>query len=485
MPFDRIARPRLAHFATPAALALLAGSAMGQVSKTLPAYEVSDDGQTAAFVFPSSTDNTGWTSRADEVLYPTTPDYQLNLRRQVGGMKIADMNGDGRNDLVVGVYHSNSFPEYTDWHDFILYNTGTELEAAPSWISTDQTHCGDVQIGDINLDTYPDFFSVTGNFNDIRVYFGSATGPSTTAGWFGTPPRSGWATSGLLVDIDNDGDLDIVTTNQGVTPDPYRPMYMWKNQAGTLDNTISWQSAEQSIQNGLDSADVNGDGWPDVGVAKWVNFESGIYLNTGTGTLESTPYWTTGDDGTDKGVAFADIDGNGWPDYGLGHDEPGRVYANDAGTFSLVYESDAPFYGQQEVAFHDIDRDGDDDFCEVNFSDGRTHLYLNRGGTLDSPPSWTFDAREVANCVAFGDINGDGWDDLAIGYSGDISVRVFYAVPPVCIADFNEDGDVNTLDVLSFLNAWNAGDGSADINGDGSVNTLDVLEFLNLWNAGC
>ena len=54
-----------------------------------------------------------------------------------------------------------------------------------------------------------------------------------------------------------------------------------------------------------------------------------------------------------------------------------------------------------------------------------------------------------------------------------------------CVADFNGDGDVNTQDVLSFLNAWNAGDSSADVNGDGNVNTQDVLEFLNLWNAGC
>ena len=56
---------------------------------------------------------------------------------------------------------------------------------------------------------------------------------------------------------------------------------------------------------------------------------------------------------------------------------------------------------------------------------------------------------------------------------------------PVCIADFNNDGSVNTLDMLAFLNAWTSGDSSADINGDGSVNTLDVLAFLNLWTAGC
>ncbi len=59
------------------------------------------------------------------------------------------------------------------------------------------------------------------------------------------------------------------------------------------------------------------------------------------------------------------------------------------------------------------------------------------------------------------------------------------ALDMACVADFNGDGSVNTLDVLAFLNAWSAGDPSADINGDGAVNTLDVLAFLNLWGAGC
>lgn len=54
-----------------------------------------------------------------------------------------------------------------------------------------------------------------------------------------------------------------------------------------------------------------------------------------------------------------------------------------------------------------------------------------------------------------------------------------------CVADFNSDGEVNTQDVLAFLNAWSAGESEADINGDGTVNTLDVLEFLNVWSTGC
>jgi hypothetical protein len=60
-----------------------------------------------------------------------------------------------------------------------------------------------------------------------------------------------------------------------------------------------------------------------------------------------------------------------------------------------------------------------------------------------------------------------------------------FGVADTCLADFNGDGSVNTLDVLAFLNAWSAGDPAADFNGDGSINTLDVLAFLNAWSAGC
>lgn len=54
-----------------------------------------------------------------------------------------------------------------------------------------------------------------------------------------------------------------------------------------------------------------------------------------------------------------------------------------------------------------------------------------------------------------------------------------------CPADFNFDGDVNTIDFITFLNAWNAHDPHADFNGDGTINTIDVLAYLNAFVAGC
>lgn len=56
---------------------------------------------------------------------------------------------------------------------------------------------------------------------------------------------------------------------------------------------------------------------------------------------------------------------------------------------------------------------------------------------------------------------------------------------PVCRADFDGNGSVNTLDFIAFLNAFNSGDERADFDGNGTINTLDFLAFLNAFNTGC
>ncbi|MBK7404578.1 MAG: hypothetical protein IPJ41_08055 [Phycisphaerales bacterium] len=54
-----------------------------------------------------------------------------------------------------------------------------------------------------------------------------------------------------------------------------------------------------------------------------------------------------------------------------------------------------------------------------------------------------------------------------------------------CYADFNNDGFVDTRDVLAFLNAWTHGDLHADMDYNITLDTRDVLAFLNIWTRGC
>jgi len=364
------------------------------------------------------------------VPYGVSPDWENSLRRQVGALQAADLNGDDRVDVVVGCYSSNSYPPYDDWENLIYFNTGKALETDPSWVSADEVSTGDIQVALINNDPYPDLFAANGGYAMAPsvIYWGSASGPSTTPGWASQEPGAAWNNYALPCDFDHDGDMDVVTANQGNSPtDPYRPLFVFFNNAGVLSTVPGWQSAESSIQGFLAFADYNQDGWEDLAVSKWVNFQSGIHENL-NGMLQTTPAWTTGDTDSDKGVAWADLDHNDWPDLALGHD-PTLVYENHNGVLAPTWESEATYFGHSDIRFCDVNQDGFEDLAEIHFSDGKVHIYLNRGGKLDTSPSWTYDSPTVGTAIAFGDINNDHWPDLIVGNSGEPSVKVFYARP--------------------------------------------------------
>jgi hypothetical protein len=315
--------------------------------------------------------------------YGTVPDWDnTGFRVQVGGLAIADLELDGDLDLVVGCYHSQSFPTYDDWRNFIYFNTGSGPESSPSWASTDQRSTGDIHVALVDGDVWPDVVAGNGGFSldPSAIYFGSPAGPATTPGWLSND--NAWTNYALPFDVDHDGDLDLVTANQGNSAnDPYRPLYLFVNDGGTLATTPAWQSAETSIQNFLDFADYDGDGWEDLAVSKWANFETGVHANLG-GVLDPVPVWTTGDTGTDKGVGWA----------------------------------------------------------------GKVNLYVNHrdsGGTLETVPSWTYDSPGAGTALAFGDLDGDGWPDLVVGNSGDPSVMVFYNRLAMPFTDGFETGDLS------------------------------------------
>ncbi len=56
---------------------------------------------------------------------------------------------------------------------------------------------------------------------------------------------------------------------------------------------------------------------------------------------------------------------------------------------------------------------------------------------------------------------------------------------PVCIADFNADGNIDFRDFFSFLAAFFANDDAADVNNDSVVNVLDFFDFLDAYFTGC
>lgn len=383
-------------------------------------YETTSDGRAARRVQTTPARATGGAAP-----YAATPDWQNALRLQVAGLAFGDLDGDGRDDLAVVTYHSNSFPPYEDWHDYVYFNVDGMLESAPSWQSADQSHSSEVAIADVDGDGLRDLVVARGGFSydPNVVYFGSAEGLATTAGWQSQQPA--WAVGMTLVDIDGDGDLDLVTANQGNgSSDPYRPLYLFRNDGSGFATTPDWQSAEAAVQNSVAAGDLDGDGDRDLAVAKWTDFESAAYANDGT-TLGTAPFWSSGATAGDRGVAIADFDGDGDQDILLGQARL-TLYANDGrGGFAPTWQADNTDSDHQGLAVADVNGDGVPDVAEIDFSRGKVWLYLSRDGALDPLPAWSYDGEGAGNALAFGDVNGDGLPDLAVGFSGQPSVVVF------------------------------------------------------------
>jgi hypothetical protein len=121
-------------------------------------------------------------------------------------------------------------------------------------------------------------------------------------------------------------------------------------------------------------------------------------------------------------------------------------------------------------------------------------IYLNHHPELDEhairlPSSLNTPGSDGFYVVNSADVPpGTYWAIAEISDGGTLSYGVSAGTVSfidLCMGDFNRDGSRNTLDVLDFLNAWNADDPAADMNGDGRNDTLDVLAFLNAWNGPC
>lgn len=181
----------------------------------------------------------------------------------------------------------------------------------------------------------------------------------------------------------------------------------------TLD--LSWFT-------GYSIADFNHDGWQDLllGVKSNSGGEVQLFLNdkTGSGTVVLSDTLATGAAAAPTVVASADLNGDGWPDIvtANGSDGTFSVMLNDGtGAFPSVKQY-AAGPDVTLLAVWDLNGDGRPDVVTVSTQDKTVNVFINNGdGTFASPV--TYSAGLQADYLNVSDINGGGHPDITVAAS--------------------------------------------------------------------
>jgi hypothetical protein len=218
-----------------------------------------------------------------------------------GTVVAADLNGDGRPDLLIAA----------DTLRLALQNTGTPGSfAAPVTLYKNSTGFafGALAVGDLNGDGVPDV--VAADNNGVQLLFvapGAATPTVASAVPIYTNTRVGGSPAVAIADIDGDGRNDVVITDQdaavvivllqsAAAPGQFLPARRFAVPSGTGTSAVV--------------ADLDGDGHPDIvtgGGTVAVLLQDGAHpgnFHAASSYPASSSYV----------VAVADVDGDGHPD---------------------------------------------------------------------------------------------------------------------------------------------------------------------------
>jgi len=185
---------------------------------------------------------------------------------RVADVETADFNGDGKNDLVVAAFGHRSTGQIA-----ILENRTTDA-THPEFI----THTIDPRTGgihvipvDLNHDGKMDFVTVLAQEHEtVLAYINKGTGDfSFERKVIYEGPHPNWGSTGIqLVDLDGDGDLDVLYTHGDTFDDgivkPYHGIQWLENKGSYpfVEHTLAQMPAVLRAV----AADIDGDGDLDI-----------------------------------------------------------------------------------------------------------------------------------------------------------------------------------------------------------------------------
>jgi hypothetical protein len=381
---------------------------------------------------------------------------------------VGDLNGDGRPDLVLANYTDNTVS--------VLINTTAAGSSTPSFAAR-QTFAvplpAAVAVADINGDGRPDLVISDGIAEKVTVLLNMTPGGSGTVSFAAPQTFAVGSPAGDVAvgDFNGDGRPDLAVIDSG---DNTVSVLLNTTPAGAGTATFAAQQtfAAGSSPDTLAVTDFSGDGRPDVVIANSGGADTvSVLLNTtpaGATTPSFAPLRTfAASDPSD--VTVGDFNGDGRPDlaFAVSGSNAVGVLMNKtpAGAATLSFSSQQTFaVGSVPLALTvgDFNGDGRPDLGSVNYQGNSVSVLLNTTSAGAMSPAFaaqqTFAVGSFPRVAVTGDFNGDGRTDLAVGNIQDKTVSVlsntttaFSSTVPVVVGQFGSQG---VWEFNRSLNTW-------------------------------
>ena len=375
----------------------------------------------------------------------TTTDFQakqdFTTRAAPYSVAIGDLDGDGKPDLVVANYNSNTVSVYRNTSN--SGSIGTSSFATKVDFTTGLNPIS-VSLGDLDGDGKLDLAIANNGSSSVSVLHNNCIGGNISTGSFAAKvdfTTGSFPVSVAIGDLNGDGKLDLVVANAGSATVSVIRNTSTSDSIGTSSFADKVDFTTGSSPFSVVIGDLDGDGKPDLAVANNGSVTVSIIRNTcingniNTGSFAAKVDFATG--ANPRSVAMGDLDGDGKADLAVVNNSSATVsiYRNTAMSGSISTSSFAAKVdfitgtGPFSLAMGDLDGDGKPDLAVANANSTTVSVYRNTStagsmGIGSFAPKVDFTTGAYPASVAIGDLDEDGKPDLAIAnyFSNSVSV---------------------------------------------------------------